>query len=125
MKIAISSTGKDIQSEIDPRFGRCHYFVIVDVQDKEIKSFKAIENTATAQAGGAGISAAQIAADQGVNAIITTNMGPRAFDVFEQLDIKIYQADGKIEDAVQKFIKGELFELKRASGPQHMGMCRK
>ena len=59
MKIAISSTGKDLESNIDIKFGRCNYFLIVDIKNKEIKSVKVIENTAQAQAGGAGIMAAR------------------------------------------------------------------
>ena len=36
MKIAISSTGKTLESEIDPKFGRCAYFLIIDVDNKKI-----------------------------------------------------------------------------------------
>ena len=56
--------------------------------------------------GGAGITAGEIVAKQNVDAIITTNLGPRAFSVFGQFGIKIYQGQGKIKDAVQKFILG-------------------
>ena len=112
MKIAISSTGKDLESEIDVKFGRCPYFLIVEIENKEIKNVKAIENTAAGQRGGAGITSAEIVAKEKVDAIITANLGPRAFSVFEQFEIKIYQGQGKISDAVQKFIKGELVELK-------------
>ena len=122
MKIAVSSMGKSIGDKIDIRFGRCPYFLIIDIENKEIKNVKTIENTAQAQAGGAGISAAQIVADEKVETIITTNLGPRAFQVFQQLKIKIYQAEGKIKDVVQKFIKGELKEITRETGPQHMGL---
>lgn len=112
MKIAISSTGKDLESEIDVKFGRCPYFLIVEIEGKEIKEVKAIENIAAGQRGGAGITSAEIVAKEEVDAIITANLGPRAFSVFEQFEIKIYQGQGKISDAVQKFIKGELVELK-------------
>ena len=84
MKIAISSTGKDLEDNVDERFGRCPYFIIVEIENKKIKSSKTIENTATAQMGRAGISAAEIVANEKVEAIITVNIGPRAFDVFSQ-----------------------------------------
>ncbi|MEA1936804.1 MAG: NifB/NifX family molybdenum-iron cluster-binding protein [Patescibacteria group bacterium] len=116
MKIAISSTGKNLESEIDTRFGRCPYFLIVEIENKEIKSVKAIENTAAGQRGEARITSAEIVAKEKVVAIITANLGPRAFSIFEQFEIKIYQGEGKIGDAVEKFIKRELMEMKDSEG---------
>ena len=121
MKIAISSTGKTLESEIDPRFGRCGYFLIVEIKDKKIKEFKAIENTAKAQMGGAGVTAGEIVANEKVDAVITTNLGPRAISVFSQFKIKVYSGKGKIQDVVQDFIKGKLKVLTHATDPQHIG----
>jgi len=117
MKIAISSAGRGIESEIDVRFGRCPYFVIVEIENNKIKNEKTIENTA-AQGMSAGITAAQIVANEGVSAVITKNMGPRAYNVMQQLGIKVYIASGKIKEAVQKFIEGKLEEMKVATGPR-------
>ena len=116
MKIAISSTGKSLENEIDTKFGRCPYFLIVEIENKEIKEVKAIENIAAGQRGGAGITSAEIVAKEKADAIITANLGPRAFSVFEQFEIKIYQGQGKVVDAIQKFIKGELTEIKDSAG---------
>ena len=121
MKIAISSTGKTLESEIDPRFGRCGYFLIVEIKDKKIKEFKAIENTAKAQMGGAGVTAGEIVANEKVDAVITTNLGPRAISVFSQFKIKVYSGKGKIQDVVQDFIKGKFKVLTHATDPQHIG----
>jgi len=122
MKIAISSTGKDLESEVDARFGRCNYFLIVEIEENKIKDFKAIENTAKSQQGGAGIVAGEIVAKQKVDAIITVNLGPRAFSVFEQFKIKTYQGEGKIKEVVQEFLDKKLKELTNATGPQHEGL---
>ena len=122
MKIAISSTGKDLESEVDARFGRCNYFLIVEIEENKIKDFKAIENTAKSQQGGAGIVAGEIVAKQKVDAIITVNLGPRAFSVFEQFKIKTYQGEGKIKEVVQEFLDKKLKELTNATGPQHTGL---
>ena len=122
MKIAISSTGKDLESEVDARFGRCSYFLIVNIENNEIKDFKAIENTAKDQMGGAGISAGEIIAKQKVDAIITINLGPRAFSVFEQFGIRIYQGGGKLREVIQKFLDKKLKEITNATGPQHKGI---
>jgi len=122
MKIAISSIGKTMDSEVDARFGRCTYFLIVEIEDKQIKNVKAIENTAKAQMGGAGIIAGEIVANEKVDAVITTNLGPRAFSVFEQFGIKSYFGEGKIKDVVKDFIEGKSKELTDATGPQHAGL---
>ncbi|MBD3354583.1 hypothetical protein GF361_01200 [Candidatus Woesearchaeota archaeon] len=122
IKIAVSASENDIKGDIDARFGRCPYFMIVEIENNKMKHAKAIKNTAAQQAGGAGISAAKLIADQDVKAVIGSNFGPRAFDVFNQLDIKVYQTEGKIKDAVKKYIKGELKEISTPTGPQHMGM---
>ena len=81
-----------------------------------------MENTAKDQMGGAGIIAGEIVAKQKVDAIITVNLGPRAFSVFEQFGMKIYQGEGKIKEVVQQFSKGKLKELTNATGPQHKGL---
>ena len=120
-KIAVSSTGQDIESDVDMRLGRCPYFLIVDIEDKKLKDVKAIENTAAMQAGGAGITAAQTVANEKVDAVITGNIGPRAFGVFNQLGIKIYPAQGKIKDVIQQFIDGKLAEITSPTGPMYMG----
>ncbi len=122
MKIGISSTGKTLESEVDARFGRCNYFLIVEIENKKIKDFKAIENIGKDQMGGAGITAGEIVAKQKVDAVITVNLGPRAFSVFEQFGIKTYQGEGEIKKVIQKFLSGKLKELTNATGPQHRGI---
>lgn len=121
MKIAVSSTGKDMNSQIDVRFGRCPYFIIVDIENNEIKGTEAIENTSATQMGGAGITSAQLVADKGAKAVITGNMGPRAFSVFEQLGIEVFQGTGTVKEAVEMFKKGELTKVSGPTGPMLMG----
>lgn len=121
IKIAISASGEGLDSMVDMRFGRCPYYVIVEIEDKKIKNDTTIENPAMMHPGGAGIAAAQMIGDQGVEAVITGNMGPNAFNVLKQLNIKIYQASGKIRDVVQQFIEGKLTEVSAPTGPEFMG----
>ena len=90
MKIAISSTGKELDSTIDPRFGRAAYFIMVEIENKEYKIVKTIENPNINVGGGAGVSAGQLVGNEKVVAVITGNMGPRAMDVFSQLKIEVY-----------------------------------
>jgi len=113
MKVAISSEEKNLDGKIAGAFGRCPYFLIVEIKEEKAGEFEAIENTGVDQASGAGISAAQLVAGKDIEAVITENVGPRALDVFEQFDIKIYRASGLIKDALQKFIDNKLEEVKK------------
>ncbi|MCD6476677.1 MAG: NifB/NifX family molybdenum-iron cluster-binding protein [Candidatus Aenigmarchaeota archaeon] len=116
MKIAISSTGKDLESQVGMVFGRCKYFIIVDVEEKEIKNYEALENTASTQFGGAGIAAAELVGNQGVKIVITGALGPRAFGIFNQIGIKAYKGTGTIKKAVEDYLEGKLQEI-TAPGP--------
>jgi len=120
MKIGISSTGKDLDSEIDPRFGRCRFFVVVDAGNMEFESHS---NENAASMGGAGIQAAQFMADLGVKAVLTGNVGPNAFSTLNAAGIKILTGvDGKVKDAVECFNRGELDETASPTVSGHFGM---
>ena len=121
MKIAISSSGEALDSLVDPRFGRCPFFMIAEVENKKIKNSKAIKNTAMLQGGGAGITAAQIIGNEKVEVVIAISFGPRAFGVLSELDIEMYQGiQGTVEENIQQLIDGKLKKLETATGP--MGM---
>lgn len=90
MKICISSTGSNLESLVDSRFGRCLYFIFAD--DKNLAEIKAIKNSGVRAMHGAGISAAQIVANEKAEAVISGNLGPKALDVLDSSGIKIYQA---------------------------------
>ena len=113
MKIAVSSTGKELNSPIDIRFGRCAWFLIieVDLEKKTYNLVKSIPNPNVGVGGGAGVSAAQLVANEGVKAVITGNVGPRAYAVFQQLGIEVYRATGTVSEAVEGFIEGKLEKI--------------
>lgn len=119
MKIAISSMGKDLSSMLDVRFGRCSYFIIYDTEGGQVK---VIENSGQMSSGGAGTAAAQLILDEDVEAVITGSMGPNAFSLFKNSDIKVYRSGSiEIEKAVELFKEGKLEEQTEA-GPSHKGM---
>ena len=120
MKICISSTDEDLNSAVDPRFGRCAYFLI---GDSEGESFEAIPNPGANYGGGAGIAAAQLVGSQKVEAVITGNVGPNAFMFLNQAKIRVYTGAIGINcnQAIEMFNKSELAEAK---GPTAGGAGR-
>jgi predicted Fe-Mo cluster-binding NifX family protein len=120
MKITISSQGQDLEAMVDPRFGRCPYFIIYDTETKETE---VLSNPALEATGGAGILAAQLVADKGVEVVITGNVGPNAFQTLNQAKIKIFGgATGTVKESLNKYENGELKELSNSSVPRHFGM---
>jgi predicted Fe-Mo cluster-binding NifX family protein len=100
MKIAISSQGKDLDSQVDPRFGRARYFIIYDTERDD---FEVIDNGANVNAGqGAGIQAAQSVVSQQVDLVVSGNLGPKAFQVLSAADVKTaLWADGNVSEAIE------------------------
>jgi len=120
MKIAISATGPTLDAEVDPRFGRCQYFIIADPKTME---FEAISNTSAAAAGGAGISAAQMIVKKGVEAVLTGNCGPNAHQVLSPAGVKVITGvSGKVKDAIAEYKLGTYVTAQQANVPDHFGM---
>ena len=122
MKVAISVTGRNLDSQIDPRFGRCQYLLIVD---SESRRFEALENPAAMAPGGAGIQAAELVGKMGAKAVITGDCGPNAHEVLSAASIEIFLgASGTAREAVERFRKGELRTAPGPSAGMHAGMRR-
>lgn len=118
MKIAITSQGNNFDSEVDEKFGRCEYFLIIDT---ETLDFEVIENPAKDASGGAGMQAVKIVSDKGVGAVITGNVGPNALSILQEARIKVYAGTGYVKDVIEKYKKGELEELKSPTVGIHFG----
>ena len=104
MKIAISSIGSSLSSNIADAFGRCPYFIIVEIEDGKITKTEVLKNESESQLSGAGISTAQLMVDQKVETVIAKNIGPKAADILNKFNIKVYNASGSIKEAVDSFI---------------------
>ncbi|GAI03741.1 unnamed protein product [marine sediment metagenome] len=120
MKIAITSTGRTLDSQVDPRFGRATCFIIIDTETMDLN---AIENENVAAAGGAGISSAKAVIDAGAEAVLTGNCGPNAEHTLTAAGLKLYtRVTGTVAEAVELFKSGK---LAKPSGPNvepHFGM---
>lgn len=123
MKVAITSTQSNLEGKVDPRFGRCRYFLIVDT---ETLQFEAIENPNASLGGGAGIQSGQLVAQKGVEAVLTGNCGPNAFQTLAAAGINVVTgASGLIKEAIEKFKSGQLGAADEANVPSHSGMASK
>ena len=119
MKIAISATGPTMDAEIDPRFGRCQYFIVADTETLE---FEAVNNSSATSASGAGIATAQMITEKGVEAVLTGNCGPNAHGVLSSAGIKIITGvSGKIKDAIEAYKAGTYQSAQQANVPDHYG----
>jgi len=120
MKVAISSSGKDLDSLIDPRFGRCAYFLMVETDDM---SFEVFDNQSIASGGGAGIQSAQFISSKGAKAVITGNCGPNAVQTLAAAGIEMFLGNtGIVREALQKYKNGELTSTIMANVSEYSGL---
>jgi len=120
-KIAVTASSNEIDSPVDPRFGRCPYLLIVDPETME---YEALDNVYAGASGGAGIQAAQRLAAEGVEALLTGSCGPNAFETLRAAGVRvIVGARGTVREAVERYLSGEgLEEASRPDAPPHYGM---
>lgn len=107
MRIAVTSKGTDLDSQVDPRFGRATYILIVD---SETFDFEILDNKENVNAfKGAGIQAAGMLSDNGAEVLLTGFCGPNAFKALNAAKIKVASdAKGTVRDAVESFNQGKL-----------------
>jgi len=121
MKIAVSASSPDLESPVDPRFGRCPYYVIIDPKSMD---FEAVENPHVGASSGAGIQAAQLVTQKNVEAVLTGSCGPNAFQTLKAAGVRvIVGVTGTVSEAVRKYASGA--DYREAIGPDvpaHYGM---
>ena len=121
MKIAVSSRGKDLDSQVDPRFGRCAFFIIVETNDMSVEAF---DNESISLGGGAGIQAAQFVASKGAEAIITGNVGPNAVQTLSAARVEIFIGQsGTIREVIEKYTRGEINSTSSPNVTDHYGIA--
>jgi len=120
MKIAVTATEPSLDARMDPRFGRCPYFLVVETDDG---SFEAVENQSVSLGGGAGIQSAQLMADKGVQTVLTGNCGPNAYQTLAAAGIAvIVGCGGTVADVVEQFKAGQLNAASEPSVPGKFGL---
>ena len=120
MRIAVTATGPTLDADVDPRFGRCQYFIIAD---PETMQFEAMDNSSATAAGGAGISAGQAIASKGVQAVLTGNCGPNAHQVLSAAGVQVITGvSGKVSEAIEGYKSGKFQASAQPNVPDHFGM---
>jgi len=120
MRIAVTSNGPDLDAHASPVFGRCPWYVFVETEDM---TYQSVENPATVAASGAGIQAAQFVVQQGAEAVVTGNVGPNAFSVFQAARVTIYPfQQGTVREAAEAFRTGRLQSIADATAQAGAGM---
>jgi predicted Fe-Mo cluster-binding NifX family protein len=120
MKIAITANGEGLDAPASPVFGRCQWYVLVDTETMEVESRA---NPALSASGGAGIQAAQHIVGFGVQAVVTGNVGPNAYQVLNAASIAVYlYTEGSVRHAVKAFQAGQLPAASGATAPSHAGL---
>ncbi len=120
MKIAITSAGTGLDSEVDPRFGRCQYILFVDLDTMEVES---VENTGGIGGGGAGVATGNMVAAKGVQTVITGNCGPNAHQVLSAAGIEVITGtSGKVRDVVDKYKSGQYKASTQPNVVSHNGL---
>ena len=117
-KICVTSSGSTLDSMIDPRFGRCAYFIIAD---PETLDFEAVANEAAMTSGGAGIRAAQTVTSMNIEAVLTGSVGPNAFPALKEAGVRVLAGvSGTVRSAIESYNKNMLQEL-ATPGPSNVG----
>jgi len=118
MKILVTAKGKQTSDAMDPRFGRAKFFIMVDTNADATTVHDNSQNLNAAQ--GAGIQAAETVSRLGAEAVVTGNVGPKAFRALNAADIKIYLSnDATVADAIRRFKAGELKEVASSNVQGH------
>jgi len=107
MRIAVSSQGNDLDSAVDPRFGRAKFFIIYDTETKEFEAVTNEQNMFAAQ--GAGIQSAQTVVGQKVEVVVSGNLGPKAYATLSAAGIKAaLWSEGTVAQAIALLESGQL-----------------
>lgn len=120
MKVAVSAQAPSLGAEVDPRFGRAAYFVVVETDDM---TFEALENPSRTLGGGAGIQAARWMAEKGAKAVCTGFCGPNAHETLSAAGIQVMaDCKGTVAEVVEQFRSGALSALGAPNAGSHAGM---
>ena len=120
MKICVTSQGDNLEAQVDPRFGRCQYFIFVETDTME---FEAVANQNISGMGGVGVQSGQIVSDKGAKSVVTGSVGPNAMKTLQSAGVEVMDGvSGTIREAVEQYKKGSLKSTDKPSAESKSGM---
>ncbi len=112
MKLCITAEGDNLDSRVDPRFGRAQYFLIVDTETEKVE---VIQNPNVGGVGGVGVQSGQLISEKGAKTVLTGNVGPNAYKTLEAAGIEIISGvSGLVKEAIEGYKQGK---FKSGNGP--------
>ncbi|MFZ5451968.1 MAG: NifB/NifX family molybdenum-iron cluster-binding protein [Thermodesulfobacteriota bacterium] len=122
--VAISACGKDLDSCVEPRFGRTRFFILVDPATQEWELLDNLTNLSSLQ--NVGVLTAQKLTKSGmVETVLTGSCGPKAFKELQGAGVKVFlNAGGTVRYALSKLRRGELEESSEPNVPIYQGQFR-
>ncbi|MBN1934593.1 MAG: NifB/NifX family molybdenum-iron cluster-binding protein [Anaerolineae bacterium] len=119
MKVVVTASAAGLDAAVSPVFGRCPTYVVVDTDTMQCES---VENPAVSAPGGAGVQAAQFIVGLGAQAVLSGNVGPNAYGVFQAAGVEVYlTGGGTVRDAVEAYRAGQIQPVSGANVPAHSG----
>lgn len=120
MRICVTAQDRTLESDVDARFGRCAYFIIVETDSM---AFETIDNAHGQSAGGAGIQSGQLMAEKKVGVVLTGNAGPNAFQTLKAAGIEVVtNVSGTVREAIENYKKGLYVNSKKPTVESHFGI---
>ena len=108
MRVAVSvDDSNGLDSVVSPHFGRCPYFVLVDLEEREVRAVNAISNPYYGHHQPGQVPG--FIHSQGADVMLTGGMGGRAIGFFQQHGIQAATgASGTVRHALEQYLGGEL-----------------
>ncbi len=121
MNLAVCAQGEGLEAQVDQRFGRCPYFVIVNSETGEL--LKSVPNSGAAAAGGAGPQSARQLSQEEVEAVAVGHVGPNAAAALKAAGISVYGGvAGTVGETWQQYRDGKLSAIDEPTVDSHHGM---
>ncbi|RPI83401.1 MAG: dinitrogenase iron-molybdenum cofactor biosynthesis protein [Chloroflexi bacterium] len=123
MKILLTTVSPNLESELDPRFGRGAYYLMIDPDTLE---WNAVANPAIQAPGGAGIQSAQFVVNQQCDAVVSGDFGPNAYNALKAAGILMYRfgISRTVSEVIDRFKAGQLETLDVPGNAGHSGRGR-
>ena len=113
MKMAITSFGPNLTSQLCPRFGSCAYFLVIDTENTD---FEVFDNKDESSTGCSGRSAARFLISKKVHAVITGRCRPETFQILSDAGVYVYlNQSGTVKEVLENYRQGHL----RRATPAH------